>query len=348
MTDFQDLLSSPQFMMGLGLLANRGNFSGGLLGAQFANQQQLMAQKKAQQEARNQFLQGLAPEQQAYAQAFPNQFGQAYGNQMFAAPKDRKVIQGADGFNYYQDTGERVLPGVKRNQPPTSAMQNYQYLLGQGVSPQVAQERAFGKMTINTGNQQLPTEAEILREDTLSRAGEARDFIKGVMDVGYDARGKMAEYDRALTLLETVQTGPFQENLMAAKRMASQIGLDVDLSKVSSAEELRVLLGNEVMSRVGETKGAISEKEMDLFIQYSANFGNTPEGNRKILEFKKAKATRDMELMKIVRDMRKSGKTSPEIQEAVMDYVNEHDISSMLQAEEKPQDVTKRVNWSDL
>jgi hypothetical protein len=323
MTDFQDLLSSPQFMMGLGLLANRGNFSGGLLGAQFANQQQLMAQKKAQQEARNQFLQGLAPEQQAYAQAFPNQFGQAYGNQMFAAPKDRKVIQGADGFNY-------------------------QYLLGQGVSPQVAQERAFGKMTINTGNQQLPTEAEILREDTLSRAGEARDFIKGVMDVGYDARGKMAEYDRALTLLETVQTGPFQENLMAAKRMASQIGLDVDLSKVSSAEELRVLLGNEVMSRVGETKGAISEKEMDLFIQYSANFGNTPEGNRKILEFKKAKATRDMELMKIVRDMRKSGKTSPEIQEAVMDYVNEHDISSMLQAEEKPQDVTKRVNWSDL
>jgi len=114
MTDFQDLLSSPQFMMGLGLLANRGNFSGGLLGAQFANQQQLMAQKKAQQEARNQFLQGLAPEQQAYAQAFPNQFGQAYGNQMFAAPKDRKVIQGADGFNYYQDTGERVLPGVTK------------------------------------------------------------------------------------------------------------------------------------------------------------------------------------------------------------------------------------------
>lgn len=27
--------------------------------------------------------------------------------------KDRKIVQGADGFNYYADTGERVLPDVK-------------------------------------------------------------------------------------------------------------------------------------------------------------------------------------------------------------------------------------------
>ena len=27
--------------------------------------------------------------------------------------KDRKIVKAADGFNYYEDTGERVLPGVQ-------------------------------------------------------------------------------------------------------------------------------------------------------------------------------------------------------------------------------------------
>ena len=29
--------------------------------------------------------------------------------------KERRIITGADGFQYYVDTGERVLPGVKAN-----------------------------------------------------------------------------------------------------------------------------------------------------------------------------------------------------------------------------------------
>lgn len=34
----------------------------------------------------------------------------------FFAPKEREVIEGADGFKYYQDTGERVLPNVEVDQ----------------------------------------------------------------------------------------------------------------------------------------------------------------------------------------------------------------------------------------
>jgi len=34
-------------------------------------------------------------------------------------PTDRKTIKGADGFNYFVDTGERVLPGVVKNEKAT-------------------------------------------------------------------------------------------------------------------------------------------------------------------------------------------------------------------------------------
>lgn len=45
-------------------------------------------------------------------------------------PPDRNIIEGADGFKYYQDTGERVLPGVEKPEDP-----RYQI-----VSPEQAQE----------------------------------------------------------------------------------------------------------------------------------------------------------------------------------------------------------------
>jgi len=195
MADFDSLISSPQFMMGLGLLANRGNFNGGLLGAQFANQQQQLAQQKAQQEARNTFLQGLPPEQQAYAQAYPNQFGQAYGNQMFAAPKDRKVIQGADGFNYYLDTGERVLPGVtKAPSLPTGMRQDQDgswaydpaYLQGQ----QALKKAGATNITNVLGGQKLTPGQEALD----------KEFAKQI--VGFEAGGEYADTEKMIGQLE--------------------------------------------------------------------------------------------------------------------------------------------------
>ncbi|WP_420013338.1 hypothetical protein [Tateyamaria sp.] len=49
---------------------------------------------------------------------------------------DRAIIEGADGFKYYQDTGERVLPGV--TQAPADEYQRY-----------VAEEQAAGRQPIS-------------------------------------------------------------------------------------------------------------------------------------------------------------------------------------------------------
>jgi hypothetical protein len=38
---------------------------------------------------------------------------QTVAKNMFAKPSDRKIIKGNDGFNYYADSGERVLPNVQ-------------------------------------------------------------------------------------------------------------------------------------------------------------------------------------------------------------------------------------------
>lgn len=44
----------------------------------------------------------------------------------------RKTIQGADGFHYYVDTGERVLPNVQKTLDPTSAQNDYLLAQQQG------------------------------------------------------------------------------------------------------------------------------------------------------------------------------------------------------------------------
>lgn len=43
----------------------------------------------------------------------PDLTRQAVAKNMFAKPSDRKIIKGNDGFNYYADSGERVLPNVQ-------------------------------------------------------------------------------------------------------------------------------------------------------------------------------------------------------------------------------------------
>ncbi|MBO6507984.1 MAG: hypothetical protein JJ979_05795 [Roseibium sp.] len=39
------------------------------------------------------------------------------------APPDRDIVEGADGFKYYRDTGERVLPGVEKPEDPLKQLQ---------------------------------------------------------------------------------------------------------------------------------------------------------------------------------------------------------------------------------
>jgi hypothetical protein len=54
-------------------------------------------------EAQKNLLRSFSPQQQMNVLA--NQFN---------TPKERRIVEGADGFQYFADTGERVLPGVEK------------------------------------------------------------------------------------------------------------------------------------------------------------------------------------------------------------------------------------------
>ena len=69
---------------------------------------------------------------------------------------------------------------------------------------------------------------------------------------------------------------------------------------------------------------------MDLFARFSNSFGKTTEGNKAILRFKIAKAERDIELAKLSRKLKKSGRTSEEIRLSLEDYLDQNDLSGLL------------------
>jgi hypothetical protein len=90
-----------------GLLNTPANQSGGLLGN--ISQGALLGSA-----IYGQGIQGKDP----FAALFPAVAQTAQMQQLLTPKqKDRKMVKGADGFNYYADTGERVLPNVKAKPP---------------------------------------------------------------------------------------------------------------------------------------------------------------------------------------------------------------------------------------
>jgi len=186
--------------------------------------------------------------------------------------------------------------------------------------------------TVNVGQGQAPLSARerILEEDVMTRAKSARDRNQETLEAGSQSRTTIPRLERGLELLKTVKTGTGQEAFLTLAKAANALGLDVNAENIASAEELQTILGDRVMGRVAQTKGAVSEKEMDLFRQFSANFGKTNEGNERIMRFALAIEERNAAKADLVRQMRREGATSLEIQDATDQFMFDNDLSGML------------------
>lgn len=366
-----DFMNNPLLLTGLGILSQSGQRGqigkGALAGLGMYNQNRMNMQDQAFRERQfGQTEQMNAMRMQQLKQQMGQKAAQRAAQQrllglMGGTPQvgagQPGMMPGAgqpnmqDVMSAYPDVGKQMLMNkLMPQQPkPTDDIREYNFAKEQGYQGSfydfITDVKSAGSTKIDLRKQQLPTTQEIQREDLLSRAGDARKFNAGILTEGFESQKRIGDYEKAINLLDDVQTGPFEENLVKAKRVAGRLGIDVDWNNIGSAEELRVLLGNEVMSRVAETKGAVSEREMQLFTDYSANFGNTSEGNKRILAFKKSKAKRDAHLAKMVRRMQKQNKTSLQIREAVENYVFKNDISDTLQ-NPVPQAAPQAGGWS--
>lgn len=318
-------LGNPLTSMGLGLLGgNYGRNSkaafanamkGGLVGLESARRNQLvqaqhqmaqsqfqMAQEKAKREEearkrRQAYLQQHAPE----LATAPAELQDAWMKQQYAQPK------------------------------LTDDQSEYEFAKSQGYNGTFMQYmNQVKKPLVDMTTQQMPTREFIQREDAIASAKADRDWNAGIIKQASSARGMLPTYRRARHLLESVNTGTLEVSKLEAKKLANALGLDFDPSQIASAEELQVYLGDQLMSRVAETKGAVSNKEMELFERFSGSFGKTTEGNKAIIDFKIAQAERDMRLARMSRAMRKKGSTSEEIRVSIEDYIDNNDISGLL------------------
>ena len=139
-------------------------------------------------------------------------------------------------------------------------------------------------------------------------------------------------------LLDKVRTGFGAQAVVEAKKMFPGV-------QVANEEQLQTLLGDQVMARVAETKGAVSEKEMDLFKQYSANFSKTTEGNKRIIEFAIAAAERAKKIDRVISDGMESGLSPYEINRNVKAAQEAEPLESILtgEAQKTPASATQTL-----
>ena len=85
-------------------------------------------------------------------------------------PKERSIIKGADGYNYYQDSGERVLPDVQplpTNSEVPSAVREYEYYTN------LPEDQQQVYMEVKRGNQGFLNPLEEEQKNKLEREAEA-------------------------------------------------------------------------------------------------------------------------------------------------------------------------------
>lgn len=179
------------------------------------------------------------------------------------------------------------------------------------------------------GNQRpvLTPEEEGKKLELTTRIKDSAEFNSGVIKAGQDARAQERNIDQALSLMESgAKSGFGSEFLLSAKRIGKELGFDV--GDIKNAEQLQTLFGNEVMARVAQTKGAVSDREMKMFADYSASMVKTPEGNKQILQFAKQAYARARDIAAKVREMRRDGKSSEmDIQSFIEDYQDKNPIA---------------------
>ena len=186
--------------------------------------------------------------------------------------------------------------------------------------------------------------------------GEVKDYSKGDgQQINIDTKGD----PRASWMFDT-NTKDYESSLLAAqklpqmKRMAQLLDKGIDAGSFASAkleikkllgkdvadeEEFRRLAGEMAMGFVQQTKGAVSDREMDTFFNVlSPSIGMSQEANRRAVEFMMNAAKRADEQRKIIEKMRSQNASPYDVRAALekhrqdneVDWVKEFDLNTTV------------------
>lgn len=96
-------------------------------------------------------------------------------------------------------------------------------------------------------------------------------------------------------------SGPWAERVRGAKRVAAALGLDPEA--VGSMEAFNTLASRAVLESMGGSLGAgFSNADRDFVMGQVANLDNSPEGNRRIIEFQRKINERKVQIAELARE----------------------------------------------
>ena len=247
--------------------------------------------------------------------AFPSllqaaQVKKAFGN------KQRKIIKGADGYNYYADTGERVLSDVKK---PEKEKNRFRILSRKEIEENPAlDDNANYQLNITTGKI-LPIKTAIDKSTNVKvtlpsnklegkfsegvGTGQATVFNE-ILKNADAAHNENIDLDLLVQAANQLETGVATPLITDMMKWGKRFGVNTDwlsgsgdvTGQLANAEVINVLAGNQLFGKIQQTKGSISEKEMDAFSAMTTSLSMTPKGiknNAKIMA-----AINDREILK--------------------------------------------------
>lgn len=206
----------------------------------------------------------------------------------------------------------RDAVGLAYQQPEqTSAMQNYNYLINQGVSPEEARTMAFGSggTSINLGDQ----ESAFQKETGQRLATEAADIVN-----------QGAQAARGLGQLETLEFALQQAPQGFVGNLASMAG-SLGIQITEGMPELQIaeaIISQLVPQQRPPGTGPMSDADLALFKLSLPRLVNTPDGNRMIVQTMRAIAEYDIARARIARQVQLNQMTPQAADEAYRELPN--------------------------
>jgi hypothetical protein len=234
------------------------------------------------------------------------------------------AITNAQRLAFEQRTGPTQL---KLSFPEQQVQAEMEAFIAENGRPPRPDEMARIYQDLRAASRSVLTPEEQARLDEMSmRSKAAFAANEAIIEGGAAARASLGSIEQITSLLDDgLKTGFAGETLLKVKQLGKRLGIEG--LETANAEQAQVLFGDFVMSRVQQTKGAISNKEMELFATFSPGLSKTPEGNRQILSFIKQADQRAQELSKKVRTWRANGDSETVIRAKIEDYQDDNPLS---------------------
>lgn len=246
----------------------------------------------------------VSPMMRGLLQADPEKFGPLLAQQEFKEPKYEKV-----GNTLVQVGPKGVKEVYTAPTDPQSPIAKIQADLAAGRITPEQYQLGVSKMGPTQVNMNVGGKAEETAE-AKGVGGFYADIYKDTQNQGLSAQSQKARINRAKQLLANIETGTLTPTTATVKgafrdlmgpEALNALGIKDD---TPVADALRSLGTQFTLGFVDQTKGAISNAEMDLFQKASPGLANSTEGNMLILEMAGGITDRQQKVAKLAREYR--------------------------------------------